>query len=143
MTLPAIAGIPSKAVKKAMEDLSTNFRDLPDYVEVMEAMRRLAIKACKQAEVEDPLAQRQALQDKIDKVATNGTVVVEVWERDCDLCEATRIVTLPAHAISLERYEQKVAWRAEGPFSLTLLSKAEAERFQPWTRDRAAEMMNY
>ena len=68
----------------------------------------------------------------------DGVLYVEVWRRDCDMCEATSLYTF-------ESADEFFAWRreaykwAEGPMRISFLDPNEVEDFEPHFRDRALE----
>lgn len=70
-------------------------------------------------------------------------VWVYSWGRDCDLMEADHIYTIPATIDSYHEYEDMVYDNAEGPSSFCMISEQDAEEYEPYWRDIAAEQMGY
>jgi hypothetical protein len=98
------------------------------------AKRRQKLEALR-----DSMKLRQDLKD----LAVDGMVNIEIWSRDCDLCESTRITKIPANMRALNELENDQYEYAEGPVSIRLVDAEYAEGFEASFRDRAAEMMNY
>lgn len=69
----------------------------------------------------------------------DGKVAVEIWQRDCDMAEFTRMAVIDATTEAYHKLEDAVAQNAEGPYTLRVLSPVEAAAFKPESRDRALE----
>ena len=84
----------------------------------------------------DKKAQFEAkLQADID---AHGFFCMELWSRDCDMCESTSV----GKYYSVEELEKskEEAWEwAEGPMTWTYISVADAQEFEPSFRDRIME----
>jgi hypothetical protein len=67
-------------------------------------------------------------------VLPDGSVWVQLWERDCDGAEATDSYRIHASLQAYYYEYQRIAERAEGPFSLTITNKEgrRATRGQGW-----------
>ena len=72
----------------------------------------------------------------------DGTMTVEAWSRDCDLCESLRVVKMPATLPAYFRALRQMEENAEGPFSLAIVPR-DYDPSEEYVWDRAAEMMNY
>jgi hypothetical protein len=66
-------------------------------------------------------------------------VTVEIWERDCDMVEATRLETIDANLLALNRLYERLSRDAEGPFTVGMLTPNEAANWQRTYRDRVLE----
>lgn len=66
-------------------------------------------------------------------------VYFEVFSRDCDLCESTRLVKAPCFFIGYRELRRAAEDWTEGPFHFHQLTRAEAKAFRPHWRDRIGE----
>lgn len=66
-------------------------------------------------------------------------VYFEVFSRDCDLVESTRLVKAPCFFIGYRELRKAAEEWTEGPFGFRQLSRAEAKAFRPHWRDRIGE----
>lgn len=93
----------------------------------------------------DRLHERQSLQAMINERAfPDGSVALEIWGRDCDLCESSYIRIFPNPTVfQIDKYMDHCYEWADGPMSIRILTPKEAEEFKPYFRDIAAEQMGY
>ena len=91
------------------------------------------------AQNEDPLARRQKLKDMLVRRSVRGVCAVEVWSRDCDMCEGTSLSRIPATITAYERLvTRELSW-AEGPTTFRVLDPCDWDQWEPSFRDRVAE----
>ena len=76
-------------------------------------------------------------------VLANGRVCVEVWGRDCDLYESTSLNYIEPTVEAWAALDEALYRDAEGPYSMRILSPAAESMWNPYTRDRAAELAGY
>lgn len=106
--------------------------------------KEMAKVLSKRAETDkDPLKERAKLKSKIDECTVNGKIPLLIWERDCDLYEVERVQWCNANVTSFEATLTNLEQWQEGPFTVRIITKQYADNHTTWTRDRAAEMMNY
>jgi hypothetical protein len=60
------------------------------------------------------------------------------WSRDCDMCESNRRVEFK-NRFAMEYAEMHMYEDAEGPQSITVITKSEYDEFENSTRDRVME----
>lgn len=66
-------------------------------------------------------------------------LVLDVWSRDCDMCESSYLSAIPATLGAYEAYCDDMARNAEGPWHAVVMDPRAIEGFEPETRDRALE----
>lgn len=71
--------------------------------------------------------------------STDGYVYLRVWQRDCDMVEATELRKIPAEQDAVERTIDRIWEGREGPVNITFLSAVEAQEFRASERDLVTE----
>ena len=87
----------------------------------------------------DYLAYKAKIADLIKQRKDGDKLYVRVWSRDCDMCEGTSRHTIPASVMAYEQLCNYEYEYAEGPVSITIMTKEENEEYKPHFRDRALE----
>lgn len=82
---------------------------------------------------------RGVVHDRIVNNTRNGKVAVRIWSRDCGHCESEYIKWIEPSLYAVEQERRDLEKDAEGPYSVTVLTLAEADEFEPTTRDRILE----
>ena len=100
-------------------------------------------RKAKRLEDNSGLERREKLKRDIAECAVGGKIAVYHWGRDCDLSESANVQWIPANVPAYVQLENQCERSAEGPWSLCVLEPDEVKIFEPWSRDRAAEMMGY
>lgn len=73
------------------------------------------------------------------KVMPRRVIVLKVWERDCDMCERSYTQVIPATLKAFTGFYDQVSNNAEGPMTIDILTRDDAESVWTYTRDRAME----
>jgi len=79
----------------------------------------------------------------IEDNGVDGKLSVEEWGRDCDQVEATSLREIDATLDALATLVDNVQEYAEGPWSLTVMTRDEVANWQRSERDHRAEQMGY
>jgi len=112
--------------------------EFAEFVELVQREKQMNIAF---KEMNKLTSQRDKLNERIsllEDLALFGEFFIETWSRDCDMCESTSV----ARYTSMKEYDEAMdaveGW-AEGPVSFTHISKEDADKFEPHTRDRVME----
>lgn len=105
----------------------------------MMAFRDVLMAKRKRIRVEDQKRRQEATEALYEAdIAKHGHFWMEVWSRDCDMFEMTRVSRYKS--INEFKTSQECAWEdAEGPIKWTHISHEEAEEFPPHQRDLIME----
>jgi len=88
-------------------------------------------------------SENDRLKAQIEEKAENGSIYVEIWQRDCDQVEATSLAIIPAKLSEFTNLEESVYESAEGAVSLAILTPSQYRSWTRTIRDRRAEQYNY
>jgi hypothetical protein len=115
-----------------------------NYKDALKLLLKDIISDRKRKEYKDIEKQRK-IQEKIDlenklnaDLEKYGKFFYEVWSRDCDMCESTRIIEFESIEDYYETVDKTGEW-AEGPVTYTYVHPLDATDFESSFRDRAFE----
>jgi len=124
--------------KRYLGKLALKRMEFAEFVTLVKREKQMTIAM---KEIDKLSRQRNKLNERIsmlEDLALFGEFFIETWSRDCDMCESTSV----ARYTSMKEYDEAMdaveGW-AEGPVSFTHISKEDADKFEPHTRDRVME----
>lgn len=114
--------INSTRVKAVLEQTDIRYEMNRKQLEMEEELRKIRRKY--EWQIEKMESDIKALQS----LAKYGWIFIEVWSRDCDMCESSRVYKFQ----SVKKYNQylnRIGEWAEGPVSVRLVSKDQYDAY--------------
>ena len=114
----------------------------PERMKMLKGVVRSALPSLRRNQRPDYLLARAELK-KIIEARDTDMLCLEVWSRDCDYYETTRMVKIKPTVMSYITFEKRKLEDAEGPVGIHIMTKAEVRNFREHNFDRAAYQMGY